>query len=112
MERFSEILAGDAEWWVAGDPARLPWAGSFIGPQGFLRFLTALRAALEYQRFETIEVIDGGGTYVQVVNAAGVARMTGRPFESLIVRSFTEEAGRLIRVRSLYDTAAYERAVS
>lgn len=111
LDQVAGILAADAEWWVAGDPAKLPWAGSFIGPSGFLRFLAALRGALEYQRFNTIEVIDGGESFVQIVEAAGIARATRRPFESVIARSFTERGGKLVRVRSLYDTAAYERAL-
>ena len=111
LDELAGILSADAEWWVAGDPAKFPWAGSFIGPTGFLRFLAHLRGALEYQRFATIEVVDGGDSFVQIVDAAGIARATGRSFRSLIARSFTERGGKLVRVRSLYDTAAYERAL-
>ena len=111
LEAMAELLAADAEWWAAGDPARLPWAGSFVGPSGFRRFLTALRANLEYQRFEIIETIDGGDRFAQIVDAAGVGRANGRPFASLIARTFEASAGRIVRVRSVYDTAAYERAL-
>lgn len=54
-----------------GQPRKLPWAGSFIGLGGFLRFLTALRGALEYQHFNTTEVIDGSESFVEIVDVAG-----------------------------------------
>lgn len=111
LEALADLLAEDAEWWVAGDPARFPWAGSFVGPDGFRKFLTHLRENLDYQRFDIIDTIDGGDRLVQIVDAAGVHRVTGRPFASLIARTFEVRDGRLVRVRSIYDTAAYDRAV-
>ncbi|GAC1471427.1 MAG: hypothetical protein PVS3B2_17750 [Candidatus Dormibacteraceae bacterium] len=111
IDGLAGVLADDAEWWVAGDPARLPWAGSFKGPDGFRRFIEALRQALDYHKFETVDVVDAGNSFVQIVQGAGVARSTGRPFTSLIARVFTERDGRVILVRTFYDTAAYERAL-
>ena len=111
IDGLAGVLADDAEWWVAGDPARLPWAGSFTGPAGFRRFMEALRQALDYHKFETVDIVDAGNSFVQIVQGAGVSRRTGRPFKSLIARAFTERDGKVILVRTFYDTAAYERAV-
>ena len=111
IDGLAGVLAEDAEWWVAGDPARLPWAGSFVGPDGFRRFLAALRQALEYRKFETVDVVDAGNSFIQIVQGAGVARSTGRSFSSLIARAFTEGDGKIVLVRTFYDTAAYERAL-
>ena len=112
MTALGALLAEDGEWWVAGDPAILPWAGSFRGPAGFEQWRGALTGALDYQRFEIVETIDGGETFVEIIEAAGVARSTGRPFASRVARTFTERGGKLVRVCSFYDTAAYEKAVA
>ncbi len=111
LDALADLLDSQAEWWAAGDRKSLPWAGTFIGPAGFREFLGSLRGALEYQQFDIIETIDGGHTLAQIIQAAGVCRANGRRFESVIARTFEEGGGRIIRVRSLYDTAAYERAL-
>lgn len=105
-------LTEDAEWWVSGDPDRLPFAGSFHGPAGFATWRRALAASVTYDRFEIVDTIAEGDRVVEVIDAAGTANATGRRYASRIVRIFTVQEGKILRVQSFFDTAAYERALA
>lgn len=102
--------AEDIEWWAAGPPELLPWAGSFKGRRDVERWFSVLREALAYDRFEPYAYVAQGRTVVELIHAAGKARMTGRRYESDIVRIWEFRGEKLVRVRSFYDTAAYVRA--
>lgn len=104
-------LADDAEWWVMGDPAILPFAGTYRGPDGFAEWLRRLRAAVTYDRFEVVEYIADGDKVVEIIEAAGSANANGRPYESRVVRVFTVRDAKIARVQSFFDTAEYARAL-
>lgn len=108
----SPALADSAEWWAAGSRDRLPWAGTWRGRDGIAQFFEALNRVMDYDRFETEEYITEGGTVVAIIAAGGRAIATGRPFESHIVRVYTFEHGKIVRIRNYYDTAAYEHALA
>jgi ketosteroid isomerase-like protein len=61
-----------------------------------------LNEAMDYERFDLVEVVLGGGNAVA----------TGKPFESEIVRIWTFRGGRAVKVRSYYDTQAYAAALA
>jgi len=107
----SGLLAPDVEWWAAGPRDRLPWAGTWRGRDGVARFFEALNSVMEYERFEGEQYLSGGEEVAAIVQAAGHAKPTGRPFESAIVRVYTFSGGRIVRVRNYYDTAAYVDAL-
>jgi uncharacterized protein len=109
-EPLLPALAADVEWWVAGPPDILPWAGTFRGRDAVERWFEELNATMDYQRFEATEFVAQGDTVVVVHEASGVARTTGRPFVSEIVRIWTVRGGKVVRVRSYYDTHAYVAA--
>lgn len=105
------LIADEIEWWAAGPPDLLPWAGTFRGQDGIRRWFEALRGAVEYDQFDPLELIAQGGSVVEVIRAAGHAKSTGRRFESVIVRIWTIRDGKVVRVRSFYDTYAYVSAL-
>ncbi len=112
--RVSEMgahLAADAEWWVSGDPAILPFAGSYRGPEGFAQWLRDIRAAVTYERFEVIQYIADGDEVVEIIEAAGTANANGRRYESRVVRIFTVRGGTIVGVQSFFDTAEYAKAL-
>ncbi|HLM35327.1 MAG TPA: nuclear transport factor 2 family protein [Gaiellaceae bacterium] len=113
LERTSlfDLLAPEVEWLVAGSPEFLPWAGVFRGPDGVTQWMQTLDEHLEYDRFEAVEFFADGDTVIEIVLAGGRARATGSAFESEVVRIWTFRGNEAIRVRSFYDTGAYERAV-
>jgi ketosteroid isomerase-like protein len=110
-EPLLPALAADVEWWVAGPPDILPWAGMFRGRDAVESWFEDLNATMDYQQFEATEFIAQGETVVVVHKARGVARSTRRPFVSEIVRIWTVRGGEVVRVRSYYDTHAYVAAV-
>ena len=105
------MLTEDAEWWVAGPPDELPFAGLFRGGAGFDRWRAALNAAVKYDRFLILEELVAGDEVIHVIDAAGHALGTGRPYASQVVRIFTVRGKRIVRGRSFYDTAAYLSAL-
>ncbi|GAC1334221.1 MAG: hypothetical protein NVS2B16_37790 [Chloroflexota bacterium] len=102
-----DLIADDIEWWAAGPRDLLPWAGTFRGQDGIRRWFEALGAALEYDKFEPQELVAQGENVVEVIHAGGHAKATGRRFESTIARIWTIREGKVVRVRSFYDTHAY-----
>ena len=109
--RESGILADSVEWWVAGPPEVLPFAGTWRGIAGIAEFERRLDAAMRYDRVELRRYLVSGDDVAVLFLGAGVAKATGRPFESEIVRVYTFRGGKVLRVRNYYDTAAYVAAV-
>jgi len=107
-----DLLADDVEWWVAGPADAFPWAGTFHGHDGVRQWADALNAALDYTRFELLEIFGAGERVVEIIGAGGTARATGRPFDSEVVRIWTFRGSSAVRVRSFYDTAAYAEALA
>lgn len=109
--RESGILSDSAEWWVAGPPDVLPFAGTWRGIAGIAEFERRLDATMRYDRVELRRYLVSGDDVAAIFLGAGVAKTTGRPFESEIVRLYTFRDGKVVRVRNYYDTAAYVAAV-
>jgi len=104
-DRLFALLADDVQ-----SPNRLPWAGTVRGPEGVRGWLETLNEHMDYERFELLEIHGDAETVVEIVNASGRAAASRRPFESELVRIWTFHADKAMRVRSYYDTAAYERS--
>jgi ketosteroid isomerase-like protein len=109
--RESGILGDGVEWWVAGPPDVLPFAGTWRGIAGIVEFERRLDASMRYDRVELIRYLVSGDDVAAIFRGAGVAKTTGRPFEREIVRLYTFRDGKVVRVRNYYDTAAYVAAV-
>ena len=105
-----DAAADDIEWWAAGPPDILPWADSFRGKAAFENWFAVLEKALNYEKRERYETVAQGNTVVGFIHAGGHARTTGRLCQSDIVRVWSFRGGKLARVRSFYDTAAYVTA--
>ena len=106
-----DLLTADVTWEVLGSPEILPWAGRFDGREAVRRWMALLDEHMEYQEFDPLEFFGDGETVFEVVHAAGRARATGKPFSSEVVRIWTFRGSKVARVRSYYDTGAYERAL-
>lgn len=115
IQRFhdSGALADSMEWVVPGPPDVLPFAGTWRGLAGLEAFTAALDRTMRYDRVELREYMVSANTVGAVFFGEGVARATGRPFRSEILRVYTFDpaTGRITRVRNFYDTNAYVVAV-
>jgi len=104
---LSALLDAEVEWWVAGPEHGFPWAGTFRGPDAVARWSDLLDAHLDYTQFELVDAWEDRDTVIELVQASGTARATGSAFASEVVRIWTFRDGRIVRVRSYYDTANY-----
>lgn len=109
--RESGLLVDSAEWWVAGPPEVLPFAGTWRGLDGVAEFQRRLGATMRYDTVEVREYLVSGEQVAAIFLGAGVARATGKPFRGEIVRLYTFSEGKIVRVRNYYDTGGYVRAV-
>lgn len=110
--RLFDLLDDGVEWWVAGPADAFAWAGTFHGHAGVRQWAHALNAAMDYTRFELLEVFGAGDRVVEVIGAGGTARATGRRFDSEVVRIWTFRGRTAVRVQSFYDTYAYAEALA
>lgn len=106
-----ELLDENVTWEALGPPELFSWAGIHRGHEGVRRWFEVLNSAMDYERFELLELYADGGTVVEVIAAAGKARATGAAFSSEVVRIWTFRGGKAIRVRSYYDTQNYAEAL-
>ena len=113
IQRFREsgLLADTAEWWVAGPRDVLPFAGKWRGVEGVAEFQRQLDATMRYDKVELQEYLVSGNQVGVIFFGEGVARATGAPFRSEIVRLYTFANGKVVRVRNFYDTESYVRAI-
>lgn len=113
IRRFREagLFADSAEWFVAGPPEILPFAGSWHGLKGLADFQQRLDSTMRYDKVELREYLVSGNNVAAIFYGEGIARATGRPFHSEILRLYTFRDGKVIRVRNYYDTASYVSAV-
>lgn len=115
IRRFREsgALADSIEWVVPGPRDVLPFAGTWRGFAGLEAFQAALDRTMRYDRVDLREYIVSANTVGAVFFGEGIARATGRPFQSEILRLYTFDpaTGRIVRVRNFYDTHTYVAAV-
>ncbi len=115
IQRFrdSGALHDSVEWFVPGPPGILPFAGTWRGLTGIVEFQRRLDATMRYDHVALLQYLVSANTVAAVFVGEGVARLTGRPFHSEILRLYTFDpsGSKIVRVRNYYDTAAYVEAV-
>lgn len=109
--RESGTLADNVEWWVSGPPEILPFAGTWRGIDGVAAFQKKLGETMKYDKVELQRYLVSGDDVAAIFIGEGIARATGRPFHSEIVRLYTFRGAKVVSVRNYYDTAAYVAAV-
>jgi uncharacterized protein len=109
--REAGIASPNMEWWVSGPEEVLSFSGTFKGLDGVADFQQRLNTLFRYDKVKIIEYIDGNDQIGVIFEGEGIARNTGRPFKSAILRLFTFVNGKVIKVRNFFDTDAYTRAL-
>jgi ketosteroid isomerase-like protein len=109
--RQSGALAEDVEWWLPG-PEVLPFAGTWKGLDGLWQLERVVHKALRVDKVELTKYLVSGNDVGAVFTVEAYARATGRPFHTEVFRLYTLDDGRIVRIRSSYDTAAVVEAVA
>jgi uncharacterized protein len=110
MPAVLDLLSEDVEWVYQGPPA-IPFAGTRHGREGVAEFFSVLGETLEFERFEPREFVAQGDRVVVVGFERNLIKSTGRAFEQEWVHDFTLREGKISKVRSFEDTAAYVEAL-
>ena len=105
LEAVLAGLAEDVEWWSAGPPD-VPYAGSFKGHDGVMRYLAAIDGSFAYDGFEAREFVAQGDAVVVLGHERLRAKTTGTAIDNPWVNVFTFRGGKVARYRNFEDTAA------
>ena len=109
--RQSGAVAETVEWFVPG-PDTLPFAGTWKVIDGLWQLERLVQKAVRIDKAELVKYVVSGNDVGAVFGIEGYARGTGRPFATEVVRIYTLDEGRIVRIRSAYDTAAVAGAVA
>jgi ketosteroid isomerase-like protein len=108
---FGDLLAEDVILEIIG-PAGSPMAGRHRGRAQVVEAVTGNFALVEDQRAEILSVVAQGDTVVVVGRDEGRFRPTGRRYTVHWMYQFTLAAGKLVRIRELFDSASLLAAAS
>lgn len=73
-------LTEDCNWFHAGDPAVVPFGGTFIGKAGVGRFFENIAKTLQVTRFQPADFQASGDRVQCHIDIAGTVIPTGKPF--------------------------------
>jgi ketosteroid isomerase-like protein len=104
-------LADGVEWVVPG-PAALPFAGTWKGIEGLWNLERHLARAVRVDTVELARYLVSGNDVAAFFTLHAYARATGRPFRTEVLRLYTLEEGRIVRIHSAYDTNAVVEAMA
>jgi ketosteroid isomerase-like protein len=113
MQRFvSAVLAGEAATlhevaapdFVLYEGSGMPFAGSYQGIDGFLRFLGIFGETLEIEVLAPVRsfVSDDPDVIAAELEVRGTNRATGRRFESSLVEVWTFRDGKVASIKAHY----------
>lgn len=104
-------LSDGVEWWHAGNPAIIKYAGAFNGKDGVAQFFQALGASVEFTGFEVSNYRAGGNQVTCDGKVSAIARATGKPYNVFPVFTWTfDEQGKACALRADGDMSAAEAA--
>lgn len=109
MPAMFALMDPNIQWDYSGS-SEIPWAGSFRGHDGVEKFLTAIPANVEIERFEPRSFIAQGENVVVLGFERVRVKRTGRVFETHWSHAYTLSGGKIATFREYTDTAATEVA--
>ncbi len=106
-----DLIGAECRTGYFGDPARVPWAGTFAGPEGFAQILERIGGAMAISEYRATEFLPSGDALVVLGVGRGTARQTARPFEAHWAHYLRFDGGRVAEFRVYNDTLALAAAV-
>jgi len=108
---FIDLIAPGCRVAYFGDPARIPWAGDYSGPEGFAEMLGRIGKALAIKDYRASEFLPSDNALVVLGVGRGTARDSGRPFEAHWAHYIRYDGGQAVEFRVYNDTFALADAV-
>lgn len=107
-------LAPNCTWYHAGNPAIVPFAGTFTGSEEIAsKFFASIPTAVEVTGFEPSLVGEEGSTVVTSVKIQGKGIASGKTYESINEMRWTfDAAGKVVRYENIFDPAALEAVLA
>ena len=98
---LTELCAPD---FVLEQAASMPYAGSYHGAEGFLKFLGIFGETLEIEKLETTRIYqaDDPDWLVCEFDLRGVVKATGQTYETTMLERWQFRGGRVVRVKPHY----------
>ena len=101
-----EMLTEDVDWFTAGSPDAIPYAGQKRGRKEVEGFFTTLAATEDITHFEPREFIAQGDRVVVLGNYKGRVLANSRGYDVDWLQVFTVRDGKIAGFREYLDTAA------
>jgi uncharacterized protein len=112
LERFGDDVEFD-DWNVdhVGQGAGVPWLVRRAGQAGAVEFFETVGATLEFHRFESVNILEGGDQVAATIRFDATAKATGERFEDEEIHLWTfDDAGKVSGMRHYVDTAKHIKA--
>ncbi|HYE76352.1 MAG TPA: nuclear transport factor 2 family protein [bacterium] len=109
MTAMLDLMDEGIDWTLLG-PAGIPYAGNYKGKEGVTQFFQDLSAGAEIHEFLPEEFITERNMVVVLGRENGIAKATGKKFETRWCHVFTLRDGKVERFREYTDTAAVSEA--
>lgn len=110
------IIASAADnvvWKHAGNPALIPFAGTFNGHEGVGRFFQNVGSSVNITVFEPQNFVENGNTVTSTVHITGTVLSTGKVYSNVIDMVFTfNAAGKITNWDAKGDVTDLEKAFS
>lgn len=120
INRLAHLIDEDLGMWISGDPAVIPFAGEFHGPEGLNEFFSLLFSVITPRENDPPPVIRDfvadfarGTVVVDLEN--DLVRLRANPKRMLSCKvklTFQFRDSKLLYFEDLFDTAAWERFLS
>ena len=107
-------LAPHCTWYHVGNPAIVPFAGTFSGPEEIgNKFFGAIPGAVQILSFEPSLRAEEGNTVITSVNIRGKSVATGKEYENTVEMRWTfDAAGKVVDYKNIFNPAALEAALT
>lgn len=105
------LCAENVVWKHAGNPNLVPFAGTFEGIPGSVRFFEAVGGSVQVTHFEPHSFHAAGNTVTNQINIQGIALASGKTYDNPAHVTWTfDEEGRITRYETSGDMSAIENA--
>lgn len=104
-----DVLAKDIDWLFHG-PAEIPFAGHYRGHQEVSQFFATALETSTFLQFEPREFLLGSNRVLVQGYERGLAKSTGRLWETEWAHVFTIQGEKIVKMREYYDTAVIASA--